>query len=365
MSNFTPTALKYRPVSFGQVVGHAVSKRIMVNSLKMGRQINCMLISGIRGTGKTTLARLYAKSVNCENFTTIGDVCNTCSSCLEALNGTHSDIIELDAASNNGVDAVRNLMEVFRQAPVFGKRVVIFDEAHMLTKQAQAALLKVLEEPPHPLLSFILVTTNPNKLENTIRSRCLNMPLSPLKPEDILQNVSGILQSEGYAFDEDLLNTLSVQGGGSLRDVQQIVDQLILAAGDSKKLDTNDVRETFGVLSEEEYKHLAAVIDSRDLKLAQSAVTDWLSDGMDLNLLFETGVPTLLRDFSVVLSGSYSNRMTLYSGLSADLIKNRLQLSLKDVKKFFETWENVFPMLKTNNRPEVIWQLFFVRLFEE
>ena len=363
MSNFLPTALKYRPTTFQQVIGHDVSKRIMINSILMDRQIKCMLVSGIRGIGKTTLGRLYAKSVNCDNFTE--DVCNMCPSCVEALNGSHPDIIEIDSASNNGVDFVRELVEILRQAPLYKKRVIIFDECHMMTPQAQAALLKVLEEPPHENLSFILVTTNPVKLENTIRSRCLPIPLSQLKPAEIAQNLLNILQKEGYEADPDILHTLSIQGGGSLRDVQQMLDQLILAAGGTCKLDSKDLRAAFGILSVDEYKRLAATLNSKDIRGSINAVSDWVSDGMDLTLLYETGVPTLLRDFSVVLSGAYTDKISLYSGLSADLIKNRLQLSLKDVKVFFEIWENVFPMLKGANRPEVVWQLFLVRLFQD
>jgi len=235
----------------------------------------------------------------------------------------------------------------------------------MMTPQAQAAFLKVLEEPPHENLAFILVTTTPVKLENTVRSRCLSMPLSPLKPAEIAQSMLNILQNEGYEADQDLLHTLSIQGGGSLRDVQQMLDQLILAAGGGGKLDSTDLRAAFGILSVDEYKRLASVLDCRSPKDGIDAVTEWVSDGMDLTLLYEVGVPTLLRDFSVVLSGAYSDKIPLYSGLSADLIKNRLTLTLKDVKVFFEIWENVFPMLKGANRPEVVWQLFLVRLFQD
>jgi DNA polymerase-3 subunit gamma/tau len=325
----------------------------------MDREIKAILFSGIRGTGKTTLARVYAKALNCENFKSLGEVCNQCSSCLEADNGTHPDILEMDAASNNGVDFVRELDAVFRQIETFKKRVIIFDEVHMFTAQAQAALLKTLEEPPSNLV-FILSTTDPDRLTATVRSRCLSMPLKPLTSFDVANNLRKIIKSEGREASEDFVQTLALQGGGSLRDVQQLLDQAMLASGE-ESLDISYLEEAIGIISISQYKELAPVLCSMNLRTALDHLEDWYRSGVDLELLYKEGVPNLLRDFSIV---SADLSISLLSGIPAEVMKKRLTLSPEYIRIISEKWEKHLEMLKGVN-VKLVWTMFFISIFSK
>ena len=353
---------KYRPKTFSEVFGQSVSSKILINSILMDRVIKTMLITGIRGTGKTTLARLYGKALNCDSFSVNNDVCCNCQSCLEAQNGSHPDILEFDAASHNGVDFVRDLEVLISQKPNYKTRVIIFDEAHMFSKQAQAALLKLLEECSSHL-QFILVTTNPEALIDTVRSRCLSMPLRSLTPLDVENNIKYILKSEGLRCADGFIETLSRVGGGSLRDVQQILDQCILAAGNDL-LTSKYLEESVGIVSVDQYRKLAAVISRLDPKISLENVNKWYRDGTDLELLFSEGIPNLLRDFSMVLSNCYYEDMYMITGLDASLIKNKLTLSYDQVKMILDRWEDFIDMMKSSSQPKLIWELFLIQICE-
>ena len=359
---YLPITRKYRPQTFSEVCGQHVSSRIMINSIKMDRIIKTMLITGIRGTGKTTLARLYGKALNCESFSFNNEPCCACQSCLEAQRGSHPDILEFDAASNNGVDFVRDLEVIIAQKPNYKSRVVIFDEAHMFSKQAQNALLKILEECSDHL-QFILVTTNPETLIDTVRSRCLSMPLKSLTPQDIENNIKYILDKENLDYTEDFVRTLGRSGGGALRDVQQILDQCILAADDAK-LTSKYLEEAVGIISIDQYKKLAAVISRLDPKASLENVDRWYRDGIDLELLFTEGIPTLMRDFSMVLSNCYYDNMHMLTGLEYGLIKNKLTLTYDQVKMIIAKWEDLIGTMKSSSSPKLVWEIFLIQICE-
>jgi len=359
--SFKQISIKYRPTTFKTVDGQSIAVQILTNSILMDRVSKAVLVSGIRGTGKTTIARLYAKALNCEHFKDLGDVCNKCTSCLEAKNGTHPDIIEFDAASNNGVDFVRDLEIVFKQMETFKRRVVIFDEVHMFTPQAQSALLKTLEEPPRNL-TFILSTTDPERLTTTIRSRCLSMPLRPLIPSDIEVNIRRILKAEGVEATEDFIKSLSLYGGGSLRDVQQILDQVMLAAN-GQLLESSYLEFLMGVIPLSLYKSLGPILCAKDIKLALAYVEYWWNSGVDLEQLFIEGIPNLLRDFSIVLSGSWTPSITLLTGLQAEVILEKVKLSMGYIKLISEKWKEHSDMFNGMCTAKTIWTLFFISIF--
>jgi DNA polymerase-3 subunit gamma/tau len=352
-------SVKYRPQRFAHVVGQEVAKRILVNSIYMNRQPVACLFNGVRGTGKTSLARLYAQALNCENFTQQGDLCGVCESCLSGAS-SHPSIIERDAATYNGVDDVRDLELLLNQCRLHAYRVLILDECHMLSKQAQAALLKLLEGPP-PNTVILLVTTDPQKLETTLRSRCLQLPLKVMTPEEIAVNLRRILQSEGLAYDESVVDAVSRQGGGSLRDAQQVLEGLVLSSG-SGVLDESSIKGLGGVITLSEYRGMAEVLDRRDLRMFLEEIRAWEKSGSDLKLLYEMGVPQLLRDFMIVASGIPEGSVQLNTGLSYAAVRNNITLSREDIKRMVSEWEVTSEHMRYTTLPRVIWSMYAAKV---
>jgi len=325
----------------------------------MGRVPGAILFSGIRGTGKTTLARLYARALNCEDLISSGDLCGQCPSCREETD-THPSIIERDAATHNGVDDIRDLNSLLQQVVLHRYRVVILDECHMLSKQAQAALLKILEEPP-PNTVFLMVTTDPQKLESTIRSRCIQAPLRTLTSVDVATNVRNILQAEGKQYTEDFVEQLSMLGGGSLRDVQQLLEGLVLAAGDDV-VGLELLRDSVGVISTQEYGELAEVLDHRNLRFFLQEIRRWYSEGRDVRFLFMEGIPVLLRDFMIFLSGVPAGTVEMHTGLSYGSLSCNLRLQLSDVRRVAHEWEVTMEFMRYTLNPVVIWSMFAAKV---
>ena len=223
---------KYRPKSFAEVVGQEHVVTVLKNALRLGRVSHAYLFSGTRGTGKTTLARLLAKAYNCEKRGDDSEPCNSCQICLEFSAGKALDLIEIDAASNRGIDDIRELKDAVRFTPMHAKRkVYIIDEVHMLTKEAFNALLKTLEEPPEHAM-FILATTELEKVPDTILSRTQSFEFRRLSQEKIRERVKTILKSEKYALDEDSITIITFLADGSLRDAESMLGQLMDAYPD-------------------------------------------------------------------------------------------------------------------------------------
>jgi DNA polymerase III subunit gamma/tau len=352
-------SVKYRPQTFAQVVGQPVSVRILMNSILMGRVPNAMLLSGIRGTGKTTLARLYARALNCDNFLSTGDLCGTCPSCVEG-HDSHPSIVERDSASYNGVDDVRELDVLLKQMILHNYRVFIFDECHMFSKSAQAALLKMVEEPPANTV-FLLVTTEPQRLEDTLRSRCLQVPLKTLTPQETAQSVCAVLQAEGKKYEEAFVERLSALGGGSLRDVQQILEGMLIAAGDGP-LNVSLLRDSLGIISTQEYGEMVDVLDQRDLRLFLEEISRWYEEGRDLKFLFLDGIPILLHDLMAHLCGIPEGTVGLPTAVPYEWLSCNLRLGVDEVRYLVREWETTAEMMRQTSRPRVIWSMFATKV---
>lgn len=227
MKNYQVIAKRFRPQKFSEVFEQDAIVQTLKNAIRMGRIGNAYLFCGTRGTGKTTLARLLAKAINCENLSETQEPCNTCRSCHEITAGHSLDVIEIDGASNRGIDDIRNLNETVGYAASNGRyKVYIIDEVHMLTKEAFNALLKTLEEPPEHVV-FFFATTEAHKVLPTIISRCQRYDLKRITPEKIERKLQSIAKELNIAVEEGALSLLAEQAEGSLRDAESLLDQLI------------------------------------------------------------------------------------------------------------------------------------------
>ncbi|HRD99146.1 MAG TPA: DNA polymerase III subunit gamma/tau, partial [Rubrivivax sp.] len=266
MSAYVVLARKYRPRSFAQMVGQEHVVQALSNALQTQRLHHAYLFTGTRGIGKTTVSRILAKSLNCTGPDGSGGItaepCGVCQSCTEIDADRYLDYIELDAASNRGIDEVRDMIERAAYKPGIGRfKVFMIDEAHQLTKEAFNALLKTLEEPPD-YLKFVLATTDPDKMLPTVLSRCLQFNLRPMAPVTVREHLQRVLDAEGVPFDEGSLRLLARAARGSMRDGLSLADQAI--AYGSGRLDESVVRAMLGSVDRGHARAIVQALAARD-----------------------------------------------------------------------------------------------------
>ncbi len=252
MKNYKILALKYRPQDFKDLIGQEVLSKTITNAIKIGKTPNAYLLTGIRGVGKTTTARLIAKALNCENNASEKKICepnNLCASCIEIANSSHIDVLEMDAASKTGIDDVRDLIENSRYSPTNAKfKIFIIDEVHMLSKQAFNGLLKTLEEPP-PRLKFILATTEVKKIPITILSRCQRFDLKRINIDKIYKHLETISKKENGNISSNALKIIAQVSEGSVRDGISLLDRAITyqSVNSKKEIRSQDIRNMLGL----------------------------------------------------------------------------------------------------------------------
>lgn len=275
---------KYRPRSFSEVIGQEHIVKTLKNAIKLGRISHAYIFSGSRGIGKTTIARIIAKALNCKNPIDY-EPCNRCENCIEIEKGSFPDLYEIDAASNRGIDDIRTIKDNVTYTPIKGSyKVYIIDEAHMLTKEAFNALLKTLEEPP-PKNIFILATTEIYKIPDTIKSRCQVFAFKSPTKQQVKVYLKNILEKENIEYEEEALSLLVEESEGGMRDFASLLDQAVVFS--EGKLTLNAVQELLGIIPE---AYIDKTINNiRDMKLDEAVRTieKLQAEGYDLNVYWK------------------------------------------------------------------------------
>jgi DNA polymerase III subunit gamma/tau len=311
-------ARKYRPQAFKEVVGQTHIVTTLKNAIRLNRAASAYIFAGSRGTGKTTLARLLAKTLNCNNLSADIEPCNNCTSCKEITGGFSLDVIEIDGASNRGIDDIRQINDTIGYAPPSGKyKIYIIDEVHMLTKEAFNALLKTLEEPP-PFIKFFFATTEPHKVLPTILSRCQRFDLCRIPHNLIVSKLKAIAEENKRGIEEEALHLIARFSEGSLRDAESLLDQLLCY--EEEHITSLIVERYLGFVSKELFFELDVAIQEKRSSFAFELVDKIFQSGKDLSFFLEE----LIEHFRYIMLAKFSKNLFQ---LGDDLQKRYLQNS--------------------------------------
>ncbi|MFA5878539.1 MAG: DNA polymerase III subunit gamma/tau [Candidatus Staskawiczbacteria bacterium] len=354
---------KYRPQAFSDIIGQSHVIQTLTNAVLAGSVSHAYLFTGPKGSGKTTIARVLAKAINCEGrkdgqF----EPCNKCASCLEITAGNSMDLIEIDAASHRGIDDIRELREGIRFAPVKSKfKVFIIDECHQLTKEAVNALLKTLEEPPSHAV-FILATTEIHKMIPTIISRCQRFDFKRVHVSEIIKKLEYIAGKEGIKFDKSALSLIALNARGSFRDAESLLDECLSFAGKTTLIKTEDIEELLGVV---EIGHISKFTDLLIAKNAKDAIlfiNSLMDSGTDLAEFVKTLV-FYLRQFMLLKINPDFLKPEI-SGFSAEEIaKMKTQidsLKEKEIQNILEVFIEAENKMKYSSIPQLPIELAIV-----
>ena len=319
-------ARKYRPHNFQELVGQAHTIRTLVNALDNNNLHHGFLFTGTRGVGKTTIARIFAKSVNCEKGIS-SNPCGKCETCLEIDRGQSIDLIELDAASHTGVDHMREILENAQYTPTKNLyKIYLIDEVHMLSKSSFNALLKTLEEPPGHI-KFLLATTDPKKLPITILSRCLQFNLNKLSHDEIFNHLKFIMDSEGLEFEDDALSKIAEFGNGSMRDALSLLDQSISFGNGSVK--DKDIKAMLGLVNHDDIFKLASLVIQRKADEVLLFVRELAHKGENLSNALKD-LTSLFHEISIAQMISDDKQ------ISAEIRSLATLISAQDLQLFYQ-----------------------------
>jgi len=349
----------WRPQKFEEVVGQEQTVVALQNSVREGRMTHAYLFSGPRGTGKTSIAKILAKAVNCEKQQG-GEPCNTCVSCQDINNGNFMDVIEIDAASNRGIDEIRDLREKVRIMPAQGKKkVYIIDEVHMLTTEAFNALLKTLEEPPESVI-FVLATTELHKIPSTILSRCQKYNFRRLTLPQIHERLKDVAKSNGIEFDEDALSLISRRANGGMRDALGMLDQL--CSYKDSHISREDVLEVLGLVDDLFVARLLDAVISEDSTSIVDMISTALNQGKEAQQLArETAV--YLRDLLLYkVAGDQAELMMAGDQSHEYLKKQSLKLDKFQILKALRKIMDIGEKLRFSEGHKFLLELVFLEL---
>lgn len=329
MDNFIVSARKYRPSTFNSVVGQETITATLKNAIRNNQVAQAFLFCGPRGVGKTTCARIFAKALNCQHLTDDFEPCNECESCQAFNNSASFNVFELDAASNNSVDGIRDLVDQVRIPPQGAKyKVYIIDEVHMLTGAAFNAFLKTLEEPP-AYAKFIMATTEKHKILPTILSRCQVYDFKRINDNDIVRHLQYVAQQEGVNAEEDALRVVAAKADGALRDALSIFDQLVSFTG--KNITYKETIANLNVLDVDNYFQILDIVLSEDVSGALVLLDDILAKGFDAQN-FISGFASHIRNLLLA-----QNQGTVQLLQVSDSIKQKLQMQAQKADRMLLT----------------------------
>ncbi len=346
---------QYRPRTFADVVGQSRIVSTLKEAVRQGRVTHAYLFSGPRGTGKTSVARILARAVNCRDLTDSGDPCLQCDSCVALERGAHLDVIEIDAASNRGIDEIRDLREHIGQAPVMGRqRIYIIDEVHMLTEPAFNALLKTLEEPPTHVL-FILATTEAHKLPITVLSRCQRYEFQRFRVPQIQDQLARVAKSEGIEAEPEALELLAEFGDGAMRDALSLLDQAVSFGGTVTR---QGIEDMVGSLSPQLLEQIVmSLTERRTLQDLIGVVDEALTEGRDPRQMLRD-VAREIRNL-IVWRQAGAKRFPRYRRAWLEKLDDMVPSSV-DIEAWFRALETVAEgeaRLKSGFAPQLVLEL--------
>ena len=351
-------ARRWRPQVFEDIIGQDHVSKTLSNAIANNRIAHAYIFAGPRGVGKTTTARILAKALNCEKGPTPVP-CNECASCKAITEGNSMDVLEIDGASNRGIDEIRNLRENIRFTPSMGKyRIYIIDEVHMLTKDAFNALLKTLEEPPSHAL-FIFATTEIHKVPATILSRCQRFDFHRIPLNTIMEHIGHICKEEKIKAEEDALLQIAKKADGSMRDAQSILDQIISFSG--KKITFEDVAQALGVIHQDIYFELDELIRKKDLKGLIFKSSEIISTGYDLNE-FLLGFEEHLRNILVTHTLGSTDLLETSEVYIKRYEETAAQYSENDLLAYLQIVAETIIAVKNSQQPQLKFELGLIRL---
>ena len=367
MKNYKILALKYRPQNFKDLIGQEVLSKTITNAIKIGKTPNAYLLTGIRGVGKTTTARLIAKALNCENNVSQKNNCdsnNSCNSCKEITNSNHIDVLEMDAASKTGIDDVRELIENSKYSPTNAKfKIFIIDEVHMLSKQAFNGLLKTLEEPP-PSLKFILATTEVQKIPITILSRCQRFDLKRVSMNEIFKHLDAISKKENGNISTNALKIISQVSEGSVRDGISLLDRAITYqnVNSKNKIDDHDIRNMLGLADKSQVINILKEVFEGNSNNAINILKELFAHGIEAKY-FLNDVLEILSLINRKLSlGSIENDKILPEEEINLINKISEGISIDDIGLFWQFTIKTIDDLKIVNDDEISLEMYVMQL---